>query len=260
MIMLFLIKFVYIMSFIVICILLLKMLYFPELTLFQNTPEELDIYTEYTRNESMINRIVKQKEPVSREHFHITDTHVQRLENEPPFCMTCHGIYPHVKDIKSISYLNLHVGFMACEVCHVRKSAEDTNMYFKWVEDDTGKISMQAEGRYGKYTAKIITVKYISGEVQRIDKLTEDKFAKMYMDLKDGGYPPWFQENEAMNIHKRNLSKNAVKCLECHKKNGYLPLKRLGFPQYRINQLSSSEVSRMLGQYDTFYVPRMLKP
>jgi hypothetical protein len=259
-IVLFPIKLVYIGFFVAICLLLLKILYLPDLELFaKKLPGELDIYTEYTRNQAMINRIIKQQEPLPREHFHVTDKHLERLASEPPFCMTCHGIYPHIKDIKSISYLNLHVGFMACEVCHVRKDAENPGMYFAWVEDDTGNISMWADGRYGKYKAKIIPVRKRLGVVLRFDKLTGRRFAKMYLELKAGQHPPERQEQEAGKIHKENLSKKAVTCLECHQQNGYLPLKLLGFPRYRINQLTSSEVSRMLGNYKTFYMPRMLK-
>jgi hypothetical protein len=255
----FLIKIFYIGSFFLIGILLLKMVYFPQMDFFpQSNAKSPDMVTEYTGNEEMIERSVKD----SRSHFHITDEHVLRLESDPPLCLTCHGIYPHSKDKKTESLINLHTGFMACEVCHIRKNLKDKNHFFAWVDLETGITSMRVKGGYGKYTAKIIPIKSIDGHPERLDKLVSEQFSQVDLKLKDQQYAP--EQSPAVvklkRIHEYNLSKKPVSCLECHKKDGYLDFTKLGFPQNRIDQLISSEVSRMVEHYETFYMPKMLIP
>ncbi|HEW81141.1 MAG TPA: hypothetical protein ENH18_02095 [Nitrospirae bacterium] len=240
-------------SLFVFSIWLLKMLYFSE-----GGADAPVISTEYNRNEAMIERILKGKEPIPREHFHITDKNLFRLEAEPSICLKCHGIYPHTKDNKILSFLNLHVGFMACEVCHVRKKFKGSNHYFAWVDLETGKRSMKAKGGYGKYDSRIVPVKKVNGRHERLDKLIDENFLNFYSSLEEKQYQTEHRE-DLMLIHKDNLSEKAVICLDCHKKDGYLNFSALGFSRSRINQLTSSEVSRMVGEYETFYIPRMLR-
>lgn len=247
-----LLKTLYLGSFLVFSVWLLKMLYFPS---------GLDggdvVTTEYSRNEEMIERILKGKETVPREHFHITDKNIFRLESEPSFCLKCHGIYPHTKDAKKLSFLNLHTGFMACEVCHVRRGFEEGDHYFAWADLGTGEKSMKAEGGFGKYNAMIVPIKKAGWRHERLDREVNEKFEDFFSSLKEKRYQAEHRE-ELMRIHENNLSKKAVICLDCHKKDGYLDFAALGFNRGRINQLISSEVSRMVEKYETFYIPKML--
>ena len=248
-----LLKTVYIGFFFVFSLWLLKILYFSD-----GGAEVPVIGTEYSRNAEMIERILKGKEPIPRAHFHVTDKNIFRLEAEPPLCLKCHGIYPHTKEKKNMSFLNLHTGFMACEVCHVQKDFKGSSHYFAWVDLETGKKSMKAKGGYGKYDAKIVPVKKVKGRHERLDKLIDEKFQDFYSSLKEMQYQAEHRD-DLMKIHEYNLSKKAVICLDCHKKDGYLDFSTLGFPRRRINQLTSSEVSRMVGKYETFYIPKMLR-
>ena len=247
-----LLKSAYIGFFFVYSILLLKLLYFPDVA-----SEKHAALSEYSRNEEMIEKMLKNEQPVPRSHFHVTDKSVFRLEPEPPLCYKCHGIYPHAKDKKKLSFLNMHVGFMACEVCHVRKGFKGGNHDFAWVNLDTGKKSMKAKGGFGKYDAKIVPIKKVKGRHKRLDKIIDEKFQDYYAEVQETKYQHEHRD-ELMEIHEYNLSPKAVICLDCHKKNGYLNFSTLGFQKTRIHQLTSSEVSRMVEQYETFYIPKML--
>lgn len=242
----------YIGFFVVFSIWLLRLLYFPA-----GGENGAAVTTAYSRNEAMIERIVKGKEPIPRGHFHITDKNIFRLEQKPALCLKCHGIYPHTKDNKKKSFLNLHIGFMACEVCHVRKDFKGSNHYFAWADLETGEKSMKAKGGYGKYDARIVPIKKIEGRHERLDKLINEQFEDFYSSLKEKQYQAQHRE-DLMQIHENNLSPKAVICLDCHKKEGYLDFAALGFQKGRINQLTSSEVSRMVEKYETFYIPKML--
>ncbi len=87
---------------------------------------------------------------------------------------------------------------------------------------------MQVEGGYGNYRAKIVPVKKAGGRHRRLDKLIDDKFLEFYSTLNETRYQHEHRD-ELMVIHENNLSKKAVACLDCHKKEGYLNFSGLGF-------------------------------
>ena len=260
----FLVKAAYNASFVIFCIWLLQLAYLPHLVYipeyFKTHPRVAETVTEITHKEEMIQKIVKHSDPIPRGHFHITDEYIEKLihklETDPDLCLKCHGTYPHKLIKKTRSILNLHNGFMACEVCHVVKDPGDDSLSFVWINLETGKISLKSEGKYGKYPAKIVPIKTVNGLLERLDEKVGEKFSQEYLELKNK-YKPG-QLAEVKKIHEHHLSKQAVPCLDCHKKNGYLDLASLGFSKIRINHLSSSEIPRMLGKYDTFYMPKML--
>lgn len=254
---LFLVKTAYIGFFFIFCILLLKILYFPDMVIFpERGPEK-----RAAAAVSTIEKIESNEDQIFRDHFHVTDEYIPRLGPDPDLCIKCHGVYPHIKEEKTLAFLNLHSGFMACEVCHNRKDPEDGNYYLTWVDLETGKTSRRVKGGYGKYPAMIVPVRIVAGRHERLDKLVSAKFSKEYEKIKDRIYIFKRQEEAGlMKIHEINLSKKAVACIECHDRNGYMDFAKLGFPQYRINQLASSEVARMVEHYKTFYIPRMLRP
>ena len=159
---------------------------------------------------------------------------------------------------KIVSFLNLHVGFMACEICHLRKESNDEKHYFAWADYKTGEISRKVRGGFGKYQARIVPMKFIKGTAGRLDKINNEKFEEMYQQVKGKQYTLGEHQAEVTKVHQRLLSKKPVACLECHRKSGYMKFAELGFQQKRTNQLVSSEVSRMVEHYDTFHMPKML--
>jgi hypothetical protein len=253
----FLAKTVYIGAFFVISLLLLRMIYFPELG-FSHTSKPRTGALPVSIGDKTGETGDRDKQP--RHHFHITDEYVDRLESGPTICLVCHGVYPHGINERTASFLNMHIGFMTCEVCHIRMDPRRSNHFFTWVDLETGKTSMKVKGGYGKYPAKITSMINIDGKPERLVKLISENFALADEQLKKGRYAP---ENvpavvNIKRVHEINLSKEPVTCNDCHKKNGYLDLKKLGFPRHRIDHLALAEVSFMVEQYKTFYMPRML--
>ncbi len=255
----FLLKFIYIGAFFFIAILLLRLLYFPNADrVTDNAAIKDGVFEEYALNEETIEEYEKKEFKVSPGHFHIVDESLAWQESNPPLCLKCHGIYPHIKNKKTMSFLNLHIGFTACEVCHLRKSEGDNRHIFRWIDLETGKAYMQVKGGYGKYKARIVPMMNIDGKHIRLDKIIGDKFSNVYQDMKEKKYTLEQQQKKTSLLHDQNLSKKPVTCIECHKSKGYMNFNNLGFPRNRINQLVSSEVSNMLEQYDTFHMPKML--
>jgi hypothetical protein len=49
-----------------------------------------------------------------------------------------------------------------------------------------------------------------------------------------------------------------VFCSDCHKKDGYLDFRDLGFAQTRIDHLNSTEIVGMIEKYKKFYLPSQI--
>jgi hypothetical protein len=253
----FLIRIVYFPFLVIFSLWLIQILYFPHLSYKGISVKQAVVIPEYAKDKKMLMSIMKHREPLSYGHFHITDEYITRLikklDSQPPFCMICHGTYSHSKEKKTRALTNLHTGIMACEVCHIRKDPKDEDYSFTWVNLDTGKTSMKAEGGYGKYQAVIVPVKIVEGRRTRLDKIIGIKFPEYKT------FSPDMDDETKKKLHE-HLSKKPVACLECHIKEGYLDFAQLGFPQYRVNELTTSEVSRMIEHYETFYLPKLLRP
>ncbi len=265
----YLIKMAYIAPFAIFILWLLQLAYFPHLVYIPKFIEAMKpkvevakTVTEISGKKEMIKKIEHQSDPIPRGHFHITDEYIERLihqlETNPDLCLKCHGTYPHKKDKKKRSILNLHNGFMACEVCHVRKGPKDDNISFAWVNLKTGEISMKVKGGYGKYPAKIVPIKQIAGRTERLDEMVAREFSQEYLELKNKYTSD--QLAEVKKVHEHNLTKEPIICNDCHTTNGYLDLAGLGFSRHRVNRLSSSEIPNMLQKYEKFYFPRMFSP
>jgi hypothetical protein len=132
----FLAKTVYIGSFFAISLLLLRMVYFPELGFSHTSKPGTGVLPVSTGDKT---GEIRDRDKQPRSHFHITDEYIDRLESGTPLCLTCHGIYPHGRKERTASFLNMHIGFMACEVCHIRKDTLSSNHFFTWVDLETGK-------------------------------------------------------------------------------------------------------------------------
>jgi hypothetical protein len=55
-----------------------------------------------------------------------------------------------------------------------------------------------------------------------------------------------------------HISDKPVFCSDCHKKDGYLDFKELGFPKQRIDHLNSTEIVGMIEKYKKFYLPSQI--
>jgi cytochrome b subunit of formate dehydrogenase len=252
-------KAVYVTPVVIFAIWLLQIAYFPHWVYvpeyFSMHPKVSATVTELTGKEEMINKIEQHSDPIPRGHFHNTDKYIERLihqlDTDPALCLKCHGTYPHKKEKSTRSMLNMHNGFMACEVCHVKNK----DYSFVWADIETGKESTRPEGSHGKYAATIVPVKTVNGRAVRLDKVVRNSFALEYLEL-NNTYTEG-QLNEVMKVHERNLSKDPVSCLECHMKDGYMDYGRLGFSVDRASELTSSAIPRVMLKEDSFIFPNL---
>jgi hypothetical protein len=256
----FILKAVYVIPFFALFLLLLGLVYLPDLEL--DTPLSLSRY-EPEPEEFQIIR--PKKEGIPRDHFHLIDKWVEMREPNPPICVVCHGTYAHGKEKKVRAMLNLHSGFMACSVCHVRKKgAEDEEAdetpdkfdEFLWVDRETGEMKKDVEGEYGKYPAKIYPVKHTEQGPRRVFTPIRAEAAQRFLEIRPDLTPDQVSEAKA-RLHK-GISEEAITCKDCHKKDGYFDFEELGFPERRIKHLVSHEFVDMIDKYEEFHLPEVL--
>jgi hypothetical protein len=201
-------------------------------------------------------KILSDQQLVPKGHFHMVDEHIDQPEPYQPLCLNCHGTYPHRKEKKIRALLNFHGGIMACTVCHVRKAPGDKGHFFVWVNRISGAISTKAEGSFGKYPAKIFPMKTGANGEPSILRPVSENDARQFLKLKDQ-FTPDQMARAKIKLHE-GLSPKPVFCTECHKKDGYFNFAELGFPQNRVDNLTSNEIARMINNYETFYMPETI--
>jgi hypothetical protein len=249
-----LLKVVYILPFFVFGFWLLQSVYFPNVE--ASNPDFISEITALSGQDNIFHKILNQKDPVPLGHFHIVDSYITQTEPNPPLCHICHGTYPHSKEKKVRSLLNLHTGFMDCAVCHARREPGEKEHFFAWVDNKTKMTSKTAEGEYGKYTAKIYPVLTPDGGPESVIKPVNDNSARQYLELKDK-FTPDQNAQAKMRLHEY-LTQKPVFCTDCHKLNGYIDFEELGFSKRRTNYLTSTEAADMVLKYDTFYMPSVI--
>ena len=247
----FALKAVFVLPLVVFGIWLIQMLYFPTV---KASKSELSLKA--VGSDHMFRAIWQETAPVSQGHFHMVDASIFQSAPYEPICRTCHGTYAHSKEKKFRSILNSHEGFLACAVCHVRKDPADKTFSFTWVDRETGRTSMAVEGEYGKFPAKIFPKRISARGQTTIIRPISEEAAQGYLKYKDKFTPDQVARAKA-KLHE-HVSKKPVLCNECHRKEGYLNFAGLGFPQNRVDHLTSSEVVTMIQKYETFYLPEVL--
>ncbi len=249
----FLLKFIYILPFLLFGAWLLKLVYFTH-ELPHVEAKKAEESAEIVGEDGVFKKILLQEDAVPREHFHMVDEFVsQPAEYIAPICLTCHGTYPHSKEEKVRSILNFHGGFIACSICHAREKHDEHLVYFAWVDHETGAVSKQVEGEYGKYPAKIFPIQITKGAKTRIFRPVSEEAARQFLKYKDQYTPDQIAQAKA-KLHE-HISAKPVFCSDCHKKDGYLDFKELGFSKQRIDHLNSTEIVGMVEKYKKFYLP-----
>lgn len=253
----FFIKIFYLLPFIVFGLWLVSTVYFHGF--------HLETRAKEVTGEEVIDIIMRKKEPIPRDHFHMTDKYIERQQPNQPVCVVCHGTYAHNKEKRVRSMLNLHTGFIACYVCHARQDLDNEEagtvidrheVEFLWVDWNTGEFSNAVKGEYGKYPAEIYPVELNKDGRRRIFTPIKAADAQQFLKMLPELTPDQVSKAKA-KLHEP-LSKKPVFCSDCHKQNGYLDYEKLGFPRQRIDNLVSSEIVGMIDKYKTFYLPSVI--
>jgi hypothetical protein len=81
------------------------------------------------------------------ESFHKAEqSFISRLDDETA-CRVCHPLYPHAENNVVRALLNMHTGFMVCNVCHLKKE-NFPDFIYDWKDTDNADFSGKPFGTY----------------------------------------------------------------------------------------------------------------
>ncbi len=93
---------------------------------------------------------VKEKDQVKNfplKSFHQKEqSFITRLDDETA-CRVCHPLYPHSENKLVRALLNMHTGFMLCEVCHFKKE-DIADFTYDWNDTENATFSGEPFGTY----------------------------------------------------------------------------------------------------------------
>ncbi len=217
---------------------------------------------------------------------------ITRLDDETS-CRVCHSLYPHSQNNKVRALVNMHTGFMLCEVCHLIKNNED-NLTYDWKEPEEFTFTGEPYGTHKKEeveskhtSASIITrmlhifskkgnqkdtadTRYVISRIavykkEGVNKTlfinqTDNEKARAYLK-KEHSMGGSEKEKEMKFFHRQIARKEiSVACDECHSDTGILDFRELGFNAKRTKDLQYMNIKGLVKKYDTFYIPNLFGP
>lgn len=205
-------------------------------------------------------RFVQEKKV--KDHYHRIELDI--TPDATSHCIKCHGDLPHGKSVHIRAFLNMHNLYFACQTCHVRPKEKGEKLHYYWCDSKTGAMVLNPEigdkpiDSLGIRLTPCVTC---STEPDRESIFQERKSTDALMKK--------IQEEEISSTEKKEIvkqihqpvSEQPLSCGECHtKENPFLALSRIGYPDQRIAQVASDQITRMINEYKEFFTPAFLEP
>jgi hypothetical protein len=217
---------------------------------------------------------------------------ITRIDDETS-CRVCHPLYPHSQHNKVRALLNMHTGFMLCEVCHIKDRGQADLSYdwkkpeeFEFTGEPYGTHEMREDNAPEKSGSVIPRMLKILDDVKEpveetkvrhfISRIavykTDDGKNRLFINTEDNKKAGEFLKNEEnlskaesekdLNFFHRHIAKMeiSVACDECHSQNGILDFQKLGFSERKANDLRYLNIKGLVTKYDTFYIPNLFGP
>lgn len=219
----------------------------------------------------LLDELAAEKAEENARHFHNPST-AMALEGDKSVCYYCHGDFPHFEQRMVRTLLNMHTQFIGCMTCHVDPNKIDEHsIQLKWLnfsgidvtgphfgtdyDPDTGFL-IPTDDLYSKI------VPYLQeGGVEKLLEITEkDPIAIDFVEVQDK-LQGQNRELVKKSFH-RNVSPKGRFCTKCHteREKSYMPFRKLGFSQERVNELLSLNIIGLVQKYKKFYMPELMSP
>ncbi len=183
-------------------------------------------------------------------------------------CGVCHPIYPHSNNKLVRAFLNMHTGFMSCEVCHIKKSTADRLVY-DWQDTENAEFSGEPFGTYYNprtnkahktdkhFISRIAAFSIDRGKRQGLMNIQDTERANKYIMLKENLKPEVRKEKLAYfhkDVERKEIS---VACDQCHSAKSILDFEKLGFDYKKTQDLIYINIKGLVTKYRTFYFPNL---
>jgi hypothetical protein len=217
-------------------------------------------------------RDVKDRQKV--ENYPLKDFHkgeqsyITRLDDETP-CRVCHPLYPHTENKVVRALLNLHTGFMVCDVCHLKKE-NFADFTYDWKDTENADFSGKPFGTYynpktqtahksAHFLSRIAVFVKNDGKKQLTFNPEDTQKAKAFLQKEKNLTAG--QKEEGLNYFHRDIAKKeiSVACEECHSFHSILDFKQLGFSEKTATNLKELNIKGLVTKYKTFYFPDLFE-
>ncbi|MEW6599356.1 MAG: hypothetical protein AB1499_00140 [Nitrospirota bacterium] len=208
-------------------------------------------------------------------------------------CRVCHPLYPHSQHNKVRALLNMHTGFMLCEVCHI-KDRNQADLFYDWKKPEEVEFTGEPYGTHEVKdgSAEVESESVISRMLKILDDTKEpeenaklkhfisriavykkeDGKNKLIINTEDNIKAGEYLKNEKklskadvekeQNFFHRHIAKKeiSVACDECHSTSGIIDFRKLGFSENKAKDLQYLNIKGLVTKYDTFYIPNLFGP
>ncbi|RJQ44930.1 MAG: hypothetical protein C4538_09250 [Nitrospiraceae bacterium] len=232
--------------------------------------------------------------PAALDKYHENEKFsITRLDDKSS-CRVCHPLYPHSQNKKVRAFLNMHTGFMLCEVCHLKKETLQ-DLTYEWKEPESFAFTGEPYGTHQKIETtaathndkgdnfvtkmlKILSPKSnkpatVKKEEYLISRLavfsSSDAGKKLLMNTSDNERAGKFLEREKglsqneqdveLKYFHRDIARKAISvaCNDCHSPKGILDFRKVGFDEKRAKDLEYLNIKSLITKYETFYLPNL---
>ena len=191
---------------------------------------------------------------------------ITRLD-EKTSCRVCHRLYPHQDNKLVRGFLNMHVGFMGCEVCHLNNQNHN-GIRYRWQDSENASFSgtpfgtifnpqRRQTGQSGHFISRIAAFAIKDGRRKFLANTWDTAAAAAYQGLRNT--LPKKEQAERLQFFHRDTAKKeiSVACEQCHSANGMLDYVKLGFGTKKARQLENLDIKGLVTKYETFYLPKL---
>ena len=227
--------------------------------------------TKVKEESALLGKLREERTTEKLRHFHNAPLVNKVLLGKKSICFSCHGDYPHSKEPMIRTLMNMHTQFAGCMTCHndPRKVKEST-LSFEWLnysgievkgkpfglskDEATGYLTTTDD-----YYSKIVAFTNENNEKKLLEVTEDEKEAKEFLSIRDK-LSDLDKEAIKKSFHKIVMPKGRF-CSRCHteEKKSYLPFRKLGFSERRINDVTNLNIIGLVEKYKTFYMPNLLK-
>jgi len=184
-------------------------------------------------------------------------------------CQVCHRLYPHQSNELARAFINMHIGFMTCETCHINRE-EYTKIDYEWTGSETAdfagkpfgarfnpKLGDDAETAH--FISRISVFSEENGEKRSLHNTWDAEKAEAYLAKAN----QWTsaEKKERLAYFHKDIHKNAVSvtCNECHSADSILDFEALGFSPRKAHDLIDINIKGLVTKYEIFYFPDMFR-
>jgi hypothetical protein len=185
-------------------------------------------------------------------------------------CRECHRLFPHHSNLLARAFINMHIGYMTCDTCHINRD-KYKHLSYAWTDSETAEFAGKPFGT--RANPNIVAGSHSAHFISRIAVFTEEKGKKRAMlNTQDTPLAKEFLAQEAqlsagerkarLAYFHRDVHKTAISatCNECHaKKNTILDFRDLGYSKKKATDLIYLNIKGLVTKYKVFYFPDLFR-